>query len=155
MLEADVDQLKFRPGVYGAIVKDGKILLSRQWDGYDFPGGGVNLGEKIEAALVREIKEETGFDVVPRELIACVDDFHKMFFSENFVHSILIYYSCEIIGGELSKDNFDKNQFEDKYMEMAEWVDLCDLSKIKFFDPAGKVKARLLEKIKSGKDSNK
>jgi len=146
-MEASANELKFRPGAYGIIVRDRKILLTRQWDGYDFPGGGVNVGEKIEAALVREIKEETGFDVAPKELIACVDDFHKMTFSENFVQSILIYYSCEIVGGKLSKDNFDISQFEDKYMEMAEWVDLEDAGKVKFYNPIRDVKAQLLDKL--------
>lgn len=148
--DVNADQLKFRPGVYGIIVRDNKILLSRVWDSYDFPGGGVNVGEKIESALAREVKEETGFDVAPKELISCLDDFHKNTFSDTFVHSILIYYTCEITGGELSKDNFDKNQFEDKYMELAEWVSLEEAAKIKFYDPAGDLKKQLLVKIKNG-----
>jgi 8-oxo-dGTP pyrophosphatase MutT (NUDIX family) len=55
-----VEQLSFRPSVYGIIIQEGKILLSKQWDGYDFPGGGIKLGETIEQALLREVKEETG-----------------------------------------------------------------------------------------------
>jgi ADP-ribose pyrophosphatase YjhB (NUDIX family) len=148
--EAPVEGMRFRPGVYGVIVQDGKILLARQWEGYDFSGGGVNLGEKIEDALVREIKEETGFVVKPKELLACVDDFHKMTFGDGFVQSIQIYYSCDIISGELSKDNFDAGQFEDKYMEMAEWVDLSAIAKVKFYDPLREAKVQLLDKIKNG-----
>ena len=43
-----VSKLTFRPSVYGVIIKNGSILLSRQWDGYDFPGGGIKIGETIE-----------------------------------------------------------------------------------------------------------
>jgi ADP-ribose pyrophosphatase YjhB (NUDIX family) len=152
--KASADQMRFRPGVYGVIVKDGKILLARLWDSYDFPGGGVNIGEKITDALVREVKEETGFDVLPKELLACGDDFHRGAFDGNFVQSIQVYYSCEIIGGELSKDHFDKKQFEDKYMNMAEWVDLKDAAKIKFYDPLSDMKSQLLEKISNGNKNN-
>ena len=45
------NELIFRPSVYAVIIKSGKILLSRQWDGYDFPGGGIEKGESI--GLVR------------------------------------------------------------------------------------------------------
>ncbi len=55
------------PGV-GALIfnKEGKILLvkSHKWKNkYVIPGGHVELGEKMEDALKREIKEETGMDI--------------------------------------------------------------------------------------------
>ncbi len=49
-----------------AIVRDGKILLVRRsvddflGGYYELPGGGVDDGETIEEAAIREIKEETG-----------------------------------------------------------------------------------------------
>ena len=55
LFEISVDQLSFRPSVYGVIIKDGKVLLSKQWDGYDFPGGAIEPGETIHEALIREI----------------------------------------------------------------------------------------------------
>ena len=59
------DKFIFRPSVYGVLIEDGKILLSRQWDGYDFPGGGMNIDETLEEALLREFWEETGLRVRP------------------------------------------------------------------------------------------
>jgi 8-oxo-dGTP pyrophosphatase MutT (NUDIX family) len=55
-------QLSFRPSAYGILIEDNKVLLSKQWDGYDFPGGGVEVDETLEEAVVREFWEETGLD---------------------------------------------------------------------------------------------
>jgi 8-oxo-dGTP diphosphatase len=54
------------------IVNQGKVLIIREakdYKGgtnhglYDFPGGKVKPGEKIEEALLREVKEEVGIEV--------------------------------------------------------------------------------------------
>jgi hypothetical protein len=36
------------------LIENNKILLSKQFDGYDFPGGGVNLDETLEETCARE-----------------------------------------------------------------------------------------------------
>ena len=51
---------------------DGELLLlkSHRWPGwYVVPGGHVELGERIEEAVIRETKEETGLDVYGIEFI--------------------------------------------------------------------------------------
>jgi len=50
------------------IVRDGRILLNRcrQLNGriyYDLPGGGQHTYETLEDALIREVREETGYTV--------------------------------------------------------------------------------------------
>lgn len=50
------------------IVKDGRLLLNRcrRSDGgvyYDLPGGGQNLFESMEDAVIREVREEAGLSV--------------------------------------------------------------------------------------------
>lgn len=59
-----------RIGVLGIVVRDGKILLLHRRGDLDLrpglwglPGGGLEKGERIEDALVREMREETGFPV--------------------------------------------------------------------------------------------
>jgi nucleoside triphosphatase len=50
----------------------GEILLleSHKWPGkYVVPGGHVELGERLEEAVIRESKEETGLDVYDVEFI--------------------------------------------------------------------------------------
>ncbi len=125
------DKLTFRPAVYGVIVKDGKILLSKQWDGYDFPGGGIELGESIKDALIREVKEETGFDIEMRNIIHCENSFFKLPFKGNFVHSIHMYYECCILGGKLSTEFLDDQEKE--YVGKPEWINLNKINKIKVY----------------------
>ncbi|PAD29970.1 NUDIX domain-containing protein [Paenibacillus sp. 7523-1] len=56
----------------GAIIRDdrGRILLQQRSDYGDWglPGGGMEPGERIEETMIREVKEETGLDVVSYEL---------------------------------------------------------------------------------------
>jgi len=130
--EVSVESLSFRPSVYGIIFKDEKVLLSKQWDGYDFPGGGIKIGETIESALKREVKEETGFDVKMNELIACENSFFKYRSKDKYVQSILIYYLCEITGGEICLDFIAESEKE--YIGEPEWISLKDIEKIKFYN---------------------
>lgn len=50
--------------------KNSKILLAHHPNrGWEIPGGQVNVGEYLHAALQREIKEETGIDVSVLQLV--------------------------------------------------------------------------------------
>jgi 8-oxo-dGTP diphosphatase len=67
--------------VSAAIFRDGRVLVVRRAQPpahgfYTLPGGGVELGETLEQAVIREAREETGLDIEPvflagyREMIA-------------------------------------------------------------------------------------
>ncbi|MFX0124145.1 MAG: NUDIX domain-containing protein [Candidatus Hodarchaeota archaeon] len=61
------------------ISENGKIvLIQRKGDTYyDFwalPGGTVDEGETVEEALIREMKEETGINVEPKEILGIFSD---------------------------------------------------------------------------------
>jgi len=147
--EVPASELKFRPSVYAIIIKSGKILLSKQLDGYDFPGGGVELGETLEEALVREVKEETGLDAKVGKLIHFGDSFFQLPMSKRLVHTIYGYYLCKVTGGKLSTEFFDEN--EKKYAAMAEWIDINAVDKLKFYNAVDSPKlikkaAKLLQK---------
>ncbi len=56
--------------VSAAIFRDGRVLIVRraqpQAHGlYTLPGGGVELGETLEQAVIREVREETALDIEP------------------------------------------------------------------------------------------
>jgi len=63
----------------GAIILDGdKILLEKRKNApgkgkWSVPGGLVELGEGVEQAVIREVKEETGLDVYEPRLVDVVD----------------------------------------------------------------------------------
>ena len=70
------------------------LVLSERWGGrYVVPGGHIELGERIEETVLREVKEETGLDVYGLKFVMtqeCVYDegfYRKM-------HFIFFDYSC-------------------------------------------------------------
>jgi 8-oxo-dGTP diphosphatase len=67
---------RFRPSAKAVVVRDGRLLVTRNRtpddprpDWHIFPGGGQEPGESLVAALVREVREETGVEIVPGPLL--------------------------------------------------------------------------------------
>ena len=129
-----VSELYFRPSVYGVVIKDGKVLLSPQFgDGYDIPGGGVDLGEPLEEAVIREVQEETGITVKVDKVLIVENDFFTHPGTGRHMHSVLIYYLCDYVSGEISTDGFDEHEKE--YAEEAVWVLIGEVDTLKFYNP--------------------
>lgn len=124
-----LSDLQWRPSAYGIVIKDGCVLLSRQFGRYDLPGGGIDLGEEPTAAVIREIKEETGIDAAAPRILGVENSFfHAAHSNMQSFQTIMLYYACDFIGGELSTDGFDED--EKGYAELAEWVPLSSLNDI-------------------------
>ena len=139
--EIDSDKLSFRPSVYGILIEGDKVLLSKQWDGYDMPGGGMKIYETLEDALKREFFEETGLTVEVLQVVHCETSFFNPNYSvkhkEEFWNCPLMYFLVKKIGGEISKNNFDED--EKNYADLAEWIELEKISQIKFFNSVDSV----------------
>lgn len=58
-------KFRFRTSAYGIIKHENKILLvnTKSSGKWFFPGGGVEIGERLEDALKREIMEESGIEI--------------------------------------------------------------------------------------------
>ena len=57
---------RLRPGAYGILVRDGRLLLTYQDQpepDVQLPGGGIDPGEYAQQALHREVYEETGWSI--------------------------------------------------------------------------------------------
>lgn len=117
---------------YAIVIRDGKILISPQWkdNGFVFPGGSIELGEDHIEGLVREVKEETGYEVRPRGVIDVFTSIYMSFKTKKAQHSTLIYYAADIVKGRVSTDGFDVH--ERTYAREARWVTWDELLKLKF-----------------------
>lgn len=109
------------------ILKDGKLLAAMRNDPhrpdfhgkYEFPGGAVELGEKLEDNLVREVLEETGYKV---EIVERLTQIKSDYREEHNYQVYLVPYVCKIISGDgryddqeiLRIDWFDLDEFADK-----------------------------------------
>ncbi len=69
--------------------------------GIALPGGFVDMGEKVEDALVREMKEETDLDVEIKSLLGVYSDPTR---DERF-HTVSIVYICRAVGIPVAKDD--------------------------------------------------
>lgn len=123
----DIAKLEWRPSAYAIVFKDGGLLLTPQSNGYDLPGGGVEFGEMPEDAVVREVKEETGIDVVSPKLVNVASNFFTFPINgeQKYFQSILMYYVCDYSGGELSKEGF--TEYEKDLLGFPEWVNVAEL----------------------------
>lgn len=126
----DSSELDLNVSVCAIVVRDGRVLVMPMFDGYDFPGGGVEMGETHIAALKREVKEETGFDVEPDGLLDAYTTFFKSHRSGKFFHSVALIYFARIVGGELSSNGFTKAERE--YMKNPQFVDVDYLKPKRF-----------------------
>ena len=93
-------------GVGAVIVQDGKVLLVKrkyeplagQWS---LPGGAVEVGETLEACLIREMLEETGLEVSVGPVIEVFDRITHDEDGRVMYHFVLVDYLCWPTGGVL------------------------------------------------------
>ena len=92
-----VGALIFR-GDHILLVERGKEPLKGYWS---LPGGAVETGERLEAAMRREIREETGLEV---EVLCLLEIFERIMLDEAGqpeYHYVLMDYLCRPAGGTL------------------------------------------------------
>ncbi|PID32541.1 hypothetical protein CR956_01925 [Candidatus Saccharibacteria bacterium] len=129
--EVSTKDLNIRVGVYAVILSDNKILLTRQWNGYSIPGGGVEKGETIEMAFVREVKEETGLKAVPGSVIHQTTTFFKKDADSPAYQSHQFYVTAKSFSGDIKNHQLtdsEKNYTDD----IPEWVSLDEIGNIKW-----------------------
>jgi|HubBroStandDraft_5_1064220.scaffolds.fasta_scaffold150631_2 8-oxo-dGTP diphosphatase len=92
-------------GVGAVVVEQGRVLLVRRGreplkGHWTLPGGVLEVGETLSAAVAREVLEETGLTVEPLQLVELVDRIHRE--SERVrYHYVIADYLCRVTGGEL------------------------------------------------------
>ena len=105
------------------LIQDGdRILLQnrvkKDWMGYTLPGGHVEPGESFVDAVKREMKEETGLDIINPRLAGI-----KQFPIENGRYVVLLFKTEQFSGEIVSSEE-----------GQMEWIDSARLSEIDAVD---------------------
>ena len=83
---------------------DGRVLIAQRPKGksmaglWEFPGGKVEEGEQLEAALIRELEEELGVDVSEN----CLAPFTFASHSYDDFHLLMPLYVCRVWEGTVT-----------------------------------------------------
>ncbi len=87
--------------VRAAIIRDGEILMVPELiDGgrWSLPGGWADVNSSPSDCVIREVHEETGYDVEIRKLAAVIDRNRHAYLPEPF-QAYKLLFLCEIVGG--------------------------------------------------------
>jgi 8-oxo-dGTP diphosphatase len=141
------DDRDVRVGAYAVLVDDEQRVLLALWNegptpAWMVPGGGVEEGETPEEAAVREVREETGYDVELTRLLG-----QKRFFvaahdrldgSGRALDGIRVVFEARIVGGELTHEVGGTT-------DRAAWIPIADvpgLDRVDFVDAALRLAGR-------------
>ena len=116
----------------GGLIFNGKnevlMIRTHKWSNlWGIPGGKIKWGETSEAALRREILEETGLKISDIKFVLVQDCIHSKEFYRD-AHFVLLNYTCRCAGKNLRvKLNYEGREFR--------WVKLADAKKLKLNKP--------------------
>ena len=105
-----------------SIIKNNKVLLVKEnkpsaMNQWNFPSGRIEEGEDILAAACREVKEETGFEVILFKTTGVYN------FISNTNHQVILFHFIgEITGGSMRLE-------EDEIID-SKWIALTELMAI-------------------------
>jgi len=115
------------------LVKRGHEPLKGQWS---LPGGTVELGETLEKALVREVREETGLEITIGPVVEVFDRIDRASDERITYHYVIVDFACAPAGGSLAH----ASDADD-----ARWVSLSDLRVYELTEKATTVIQKALE----------
>ena len=113
------------------LIQDGnKLLLQNRikedWKGYTFPGGHVEPGESFVDSVKREMKEETGLDILNPTLVGI-----KQFPIDGGRYIVLLFKATEFTGEVVSSEEGEMEWVEaDSLSETNTVEDFMDLLKV-------------------------
>ena len=133
-------------GVGAVVVDGGRVLLVRRANEplkgeWSLPGGAVDAGESLRAAVVREVREETG---VETEMIARIDRVEYWYYWKEDCqrvryHKFVYFYLLRYRSGDPRDHDHEVNE--------SRWVDIDDAIKMLAFGSEKEIVRRAKELI--------
>jgi ADP-ribose pyrophosphatase YjhB (NUDIX family) len=145
---SDPDNARIYPtrpylAVSAAIFRDGRVLIVRRARPpahglYTLPGGGVELGETLEQAVIREVHEETALDIAPVDLVGYRQAIARDGAGRVERHFVILPFAARFIGGEISLN---------EELAEAHWLVPADISSLKTTEGLAQIVAAARERI--------
>jgi len=109
-------------GIGAVVVHEGRVLLVRRGNEplkgrWSLPGGLLEVGEPLTQGVIREVREETGLEVEPIELVELLDRIHREGERVRY-HYVIADYLCRVTGGALRAAS-DADAV--RWVERTEW----------------------------------
>ena len=129
--------------VSAAIFRDGRVLIVRRArppaDGlYTLPGGGVELGETLEQAVIREVREETALDIAPVDLVGFRQAIARDDSGRVQRHFVILPFAARFIRGEILLN---------EELAEAHWLAPADIASLKTTEGLAQIVAAASERI--------
>ena len=107
----------------GAVIlnREGKVLMlesKKHFGRLALPAGHVEYGEKLEDAVRREVKEETGLDVTDVSLFRVNESIQSPDYEDQLKHFVSINFLCRAVDGEVTVEQSEASGY--KWMDPQE-----------------------------------
>ena len=132
--------------VSAAIVRDGKVLAVRRARSpalnlYTLPGGGVEIGETLHEAVIREVREETGLDVEPVTLAGEREVIVRDAQGQVERHFVILCFAARWRAGEpVLNDELDD----------ARWIDPAEIGNLRTTEGLADIVAAAVARLAGG-----
>ena len=129
--------------VSAAIFRDGRVLIVRRARPpahglYTLPGGGVELGETLEGAIIREVREETGLEIAPLALVGFREAIARDDAGRVERHFVILPFAARWVGGEIALS---------EELAEAHWRKLDELTGLKTTEGLAEIIAAAAERM--------